>query len=148
MNRNGRIYPEYQFRFEFTKRKIRLLDLYYSEDYTMARYEDKNIRIIKDYAHARVIKRKTKFADIIPGDVLYTKLYWTSLMHESSGMTPVMSERTGMAIERKGKIIWYLMPGKLTGLAERKILIEKITSTKKQTYILEGILQRFDRVNR
>jgi hypothetical protein len=40
------------------------------------------------------------------------------------------------------------MPGPNPESAERKVLIEKVTYTKKQIYILEGILHRFDKINR
>jgi len=108
----------------------------YNETYKHIRIFLNHTTTIKDWVHARVIKRKLNFKDIIPGDVYHKKVCWVK-DEEVFGMQPISSE-TGKAIERNGKIIWYSMPGKPNGTEERKVITEKT----KKIYYLYGIIQK------
>lgn len=139
MNLNSRIYPFKNI--DFISNKIRVN---YDEEHQHIRFSTENRITIKDRCHNKAIKRKTNFKESIPGDVFYKNLCWLS-DEQVFGMQP-SSERTGMAIERNGRIIWYCMPGTNKGLETRKVLIEKTGWPKGK--VLKGILQKGNNFNR
>lgn len=103
------------------------IKLYYNEQLRYIYFRIENTKTIVDKGHARAIRRKTKFKDIIPGDILYTQLYWKESENSFGLVEP--SQRTGIAISRKGKILWYSMPGVPEGCSTREILTEKYSSS-------------------
>jgi|ERR1035437_1804440 hypothetical protein len=107
-------YPKNQI-----NRKENTIYVNHSERYKFIQFELKHTAIIRDRGHARAIRRKTKFKDINVGDIFYKNLYWKYL-----GMSQTFLP-AGFAIERKGKIIYYNMPGIPDGFACRKVLFEK-----------------------
>lgn len=78
-------------------------------------------KIIKSRSQARSIRKKTGYNNVITNDVFFFNLSWAF----SSDYFGFLNRRTGMAIMRDDKVIWYSMPGHLKDLLERNILIEK-----------------------
>ena len=98
------------------------LFLNHSEIHSTAFFEEENVHTILNRSHARAIRKKTGFKDIIAGDIFYNKLYWSTKISYDL-------EKTGMAIVRNEKIIWYSMPGKNYYSETRQVIIEKIKKT-------------------
>jgi hypothetical protein len=141
MNINGRIYPD---RFDAAKLYAKeTLELNYNSDFRSACFDIQNVKTIQNKGHARAIRKKTGFKEIVTGDIFYNKLWWHK-NGEYSQKYPTQIEKIGMAIVRNKKVIWYSMPGPNPKSAERKVLTEKSISHKKQSYILGGILKIFD----
>lgn len=134
INKNSRIYS-----FTPTSNSLKLD---YNERYIHAFFEYKNIHLVLSRAHARGIRKKTGFKDIVTGDIFYDKLYWT-FDHEN------YTNKTGMAIVRNEKIIWYAMPGIPDGLGTRRVMTEKrMKITGLPQYVTDGMLRRAHRINR
>lgn len=108
-------YPKNQI-----NRKENTIYINHSERYKFIQFELRHTTTIKDRGHARAIRRKTKFKDINVGDVFYKNLFWKDISGFSKLIIPA-----GFAIERKGEIIYYNMPGVPNGYAHRTVLFEK-----------------------
>lgn len=102
------------------------LSINHSENYKLAYFEPENIKIIKDRGQARAIRKKTKFKNVVAGDVFYEKLCWSNFEMISPLGKSGPLDKSGLAIVRNGKIIWYLMPGIPEGISKRFVIIEKI----------------------
>lgn len=113
---NNRIYPTDAYKIY----NGQSLSINYSENYKLAYFEPENIKIIKDRGQARAIRKRTKFKNVVAGDIFYEKLCWSNL----TIISPL--DKSGLAIVRNGKIIWYLMPGIPEGISKRFVIIEKI----------------------
>jgi hypothetical protein len=107
------------------------LFLNHSETHRTAFFEEENVHTILNRSHARAIRKKTGFKDIIAGDIFYNKLFWSKITYGYK--TSYDLEKTGMAIVRGEKIIWYSMPGKNYYSETRQVIIEKI-----KKYIISG----------
>lgn len=127
---NGRIYPERAFNSELLRIKYDSLSIVYQEEKYTACYDIENVKKIKDRGHARAIRRKTGFNEVIPGDIFYNKLWILSFGKN-------VLEQTGMAIVRNGNVIFYNFSVKNPNESTRKIIFEK--HKRKQTIIYDFI---------
>lgn len=96
----------------------------HNETYTHARCHPHYVKVIEHRGQARTVRKKTRFQNVITGDIFYSKLYWINI-DKSFGLYKASLPRTGMAIVRDNKIIWYSMPGIPDGLSKRKVIVEK-----------------------
>jgi hypothetical protein len=124
-NNNKRVYP-ITVVFDIPG----VLTINYSEDYKYASYSDSFVKTIHNRGHKLYVIRKTGFKDVIIGDTFYKQLHWTNIGEKRFYKTPTKADKTGMAIVRDKKIIFYSMPGIPEGFGERKVLIEKILTRK------------------
>ncbi len=94
------------------------LNINHDDFYNNAVFELSNVIQIKDRMHARAFRKTLNFKNIITGDLIFTKLYWSSI--------PITTEyRRGIAIVRDEKVIFYSLPGTNPNSRRRIVLTEK-----------------------
>ena len=145
MNKNSRFYPPY---YPAVDALNNTLAIHHDEKHIYAKFHPNFVATIVDRSHARRMRKKTGCNLIITGDEVYMNLYWLKYSQEHGLRTfdsflPI----TGMAVIRNKEVIWYEIPGIPDGLAERKVLIEKLPPITKNK-ILKGIVQFGDISNR
>lgn len=140
MNNNGRIYP-YPGLNDFNN----TLAIHHDENHTHARINPNFVKTVINKGQARSIRKQTGCNFVITGDVLYYWLHWANISKYEPHYVD-KKDKSVMAIVRDKKVIWYSIPGKPDGLAERKVLTEKFKAIKRMT--LKDVLQSFNTTNR